>query len=406
MRTLMAVVVCSLAAATAGAGDDPAAGCLHGTVTTDSGREVTGFLRNDAWDTWWDDILTATRTDSPWDAHIDRDALAKERRAAYFQDHGLIDRLAYVLEGQDRKVDTTRQFLCRYGQVARIVFDGNEAAIETTDGGRHQVRRRRDLDGELTVVGGDSVVVDLDDVQEIVFSPAPAGAVPPWRRLGGTVTTDDGTLTGFVSWDRSECTDLDELNGEADGQDYDLAMGTIASIAKDRDGSLVTLRDGRTLHLTGTNDVNADNRGIGIEVAGLGRVTVPWKHFVRVDFDPPGGSGPGREAFAPGRELTGAAEDSDGRRHQGRLVYDLDEGWTWDSFNGTGGDTEYDLPFAGIAVIEPTATGSRVSLRAGTVLELDEGTDASGDNAGVLVLGAGEPVRIPWSRLVRLALDP
>lgn len=406
MRALMAVVACTLAALPAVAGDDPAAGSLHGTVITDSGREVTGFLRNDAWDTWWDDILTATRTDSPWTAYIDEDALAKERRAAYFQDHGLVDRLAYVLGGDDRKVDTARQFLCRYGQVARIVFDGDEATIETTDGGSHQVRRRRDLRGELTIANQDSVVLDLDDVREIIFGPAPAGTVPPWRRLGGTVTTSDGTLTGFISWDRSECTDLDELNGEADGQDHDLAMGTIVSIAKDRDGSLVTLRDGRTLHLTGTNDVNGDNRGIGVEVAGLGRVTVPWKRFVRVDFDPPAGSGPGRADFTPGRELAGTTEDRDGRRHEGRLVYDLDEGWTWDIFNGTGGDSEYDLPFAGIAAIDPTDTGSRVTLRSGTVLELDDGTDATGDNAGILVLGPGEPVRIPWSSLVRLILAP
>ena len=301
MRTLAAIICWVLAALPAAAAADPAAGCLHGTVVTDSGREVTGFLRNDAWDTWWDDILTATRVDSPWIEYIDEDALAKERRAAYFREHGLADRLAYVLGGEDRKIDITRQFLCRYGQVAGIVFDEDEATIETSDGGRHLVQRRgQDLRGEWTIVAGDSVVLDGDEVRRIVFSPAPAGAAPPWRRLGGTVTTDDGILTGFVSWDRSECTDLDELNGEADGRDHDLAMGQVASIAKDRDGSLVTLRDGRTLHLTGTNDVNADNRGIGVEVAGRGRITLPWKHFVRVDFDPPAGSGPGRGDFDPG----------------------------------------------------------------------------------------------------------
>ncbi len=408
MRTLLAILCCGLTAlpaAAATAAVDPAAGCLHGTVVTESGRELTGFLRNDAWDTWWDDILTANRIDSPWSDYIDEDALAKERRAAYFRDHGLVDRLAYVLGGDDRKIDTTRQFLCRYGQVARIVFGADEATIETIDGGSHRVQRRgRDLGGEWTVVAGDSVVLDSGELQRIVFSPAPAGSAPPWRRLGGTVTTAGATLSGFVSWDRSECSDLDELNGEADGRDHDLAMGTIASIAKDRDGSLVTLRDGRTLHLTGTNDVNADNRGIGVEVAGQGRITLPWKHFVRVEFDPAAGSGPGRGDFDPGRELTGTARDRDDRRHEGRLVFDLDEGWTWDIFNGTADGTDHDLPFALIAAIEPVDGGSRVTLRSGTVLELDEGTDATDENAGVLVLGPGEPLRVPWERLLRLVL--
>ncbi|MBE0565495.1 MAG: hypothetical protein IH621_06055 [Krumholzibacteria bacterium] len=403
MRLLVPLLIFAVAgppAARAEAGPPAGAGCLYGTVTTEDGEAVTGFLRTESWDTFWDDVFTAVRSESPWAGQVDPEELAKERRAEYFREEGLVARLAYVLGGGDKRGNDQRQFLCRYGQIARISLDRDGAVVETTDGGRHPVgRRSRDLAGELTVAAAESLVLDFDDLREIVFFQAPAGALPPWRRLSGTVTTTAGTLVGFIRWDLSESVDLDLLDGEDASGDHDLPMGLIASLAKERDGTRVVLRDGRSLLLTGTNDVNADNRGVAVEVADLGRVTVRWRDFVRADFDLPGASGPARGDFPAGGELTGVVTDKDGRRLAGRLVWDLDEGWTWDLLNGSQGGTEYDLPMAAIARIEPEGDGARVTLRAGTVLLLDEGTDVTAANQGVLVMADGTTVRVPWRRL-------
>ncbi|MFO7609372.1 MAG: hypothetical protein R6X35_09290 [Candidatus Krumholzibacteriia bacterium] len=396
----VALLLAAAPAAAAAAADlDPAAGCLYGTVATADGDTLTGFLRTGSWDAFWDDAFTATRAAWPWAEMVDTEELAKERRAEYFREHGLFDRLAYVLEGRDRGPGASRLFLCRYGQIARIALDRGEAEVETTDGGRHRVRRGRDLDGDLTVAAADSQVLDFDDVVSIAFGPAPSGALPPWRRLAGTVTTDDGTLRGFIRWDLSESVDLDVLDGEDGTGDHDLPMGEITSIAKERDGARVVLRDGRSLLLTGTNDVNADNRGVAVELGSRGRVTVPWRRFVRVDFDPPGPAGPGRGAFAPGRELRGTVTDTDGARRGGRLVWDLDEGWTWDLLNGEGGGLTWDIPFAAVASVAPDRDGALVVLRDGTRLRLDGGTDVTAENQGVLLLDGDHSVRVPWRRV-------
>ena len=400
MRAL--ALACTLAAilaapAPAAGPADPGAGALYATVTTDDGRELTGFLRN-GWDTWWDDVFKVRRPENPWLEHVDLEALAAERRAAYFREHGLFDRLAYVLGGEDEKLDAGLLFLCRYGQIARIDRDRDGATVTVTDGTTHAVRPRGvDLGGDLLVVGPDSTEIDWDEIRSVVFAQAPAGAAPPWRRLRGTVRTADGPLEGWIRWDESECTDRDVLDGEADGTDHELPMGTIAAIAKDRDGALVERRDGTRLHLTGTNDVNADNRGIAVSTADRGWVTVPWRHFVRVEFAPPGGPGPARAAFPAGAELHGTVTDADGRRHEGRLVWDLDEGWTWDLLNGERDGVEYELPFGDVRRIVPGPERTRVELRGGAVLELDAGVDVSGDNHGLLVVGPDGVRRLAWA---------
>ena len=120
------------------------------------------------------------------------------------------------------------------------------------------------------------------------------------------------------------------------------------------------------------------------EVAGRGRVIVSWSRFERVDFAAPAASGSGRGFYAPGEELTGSVTTTDGSVRRGRLVWDLDEGWTWDIFNGGEDGVEYEIPFALIAAVERRNDGCRVFLRGGDALDLDAGQDASAANRGLL----------------------
>ncbi len=416
---LALIVSCLLLAGAAGAeaplaptdATDPAAGAIYGTVTDRDGRDLVGFLRFDGWDTWWDDLFAADRDSSPWEGLVDEAMLkdlARERRDAYFATHGLVDRLAYALDG-GRRVDLSRRLVCRYGQVARVTLGRDDGVVETVDGNRYPVRPGRgDLDGDLTVAtaGGDSTVLDFDDVRGIVFAQAPAGALPPWQRLAGEVTTTGGVLAGFVQWDVSENCDLDILDGEDDAGSHDIPMGDIAAIARSRGGSTVTLRDGNVLALSGTNDVNDDNRGLAVHVPGTGRVTVPWKDFVKVTFAAPGPSGAARAAFGAARPLEGRVAIKGGGERRGRLVLDLDEGSTWEILDGEHAGRDYTIPLGLVATLEPGDQGCTVTLRDGGTLLLTEGNDIDADNAGVLVIGPDGAERIAWSRVAALRFDP
>lgn len=396
-----------LASAPAVADDDPAAGALWGTVSTRGGDEIAGFLRFDGGDLWWDDLFAADRTESEWADRVDLGEISRERRDAYFATHGLFERLAYALHDKGQ-VDLGRRLLCHYGRVESITMGEDAAEVVTIDGRRHAVRLHRgDLRGDLLIAsaGGDSTEVDFDRVTSIVFASAPSGSLPPWRRLRGAVATTRGPMQGSIQWDVSENCDLDILDGKDQDGDHDVPMGDIAALVSEGDATEVLLRDGGRLVLTGTNDVNGENRGIAVSDDDGMRTVVPWKHFVRLDLDPLGASGPARADFAAGGPLSGTVTDADGAEHRGQLAWDLDESWTWDLLDGEDQGWERSIPFALIAWLAPQGPACEVELRDGRRLLLDEGNDVDDDNAGVLVMGPGGDVRVPWARTARVVLD-
>jgi hypothetical protein len=105
--------------------------------------------------------------------------------------------------------------------------------------------------------------------------------------------TGRGDFTGFIQWDRRACVAADELAGRTAEGPLRVRFETIRSIARRwRDSSLVTVRDGRDIVLSGTRAVGEANSGIYVDDPRCGRVLLPWDAFERVDFSA-GGSGPG-----------------------------------------------------------------------------------------------------------------
>lgn len=393
-----------VAAVHAETGSVTAGHMIHGTVTTIGGETHTGFIRQEDDDACWDHLFEARRVENPWTDLVDMDALAKERRAAYFASHGLLDRLAYVAHGGDRQNVGKRQFICRYRDLAVLAMDRDEEVVTATmaDGSTHRLREgSRDLGGDLMIGGEDGETVDWDDVLQVEFSPAPDGADPGVTRIWGELSTADGDFAGWVRWDRSEFLTSDILDGDEDGTDHEIPMGDIAAIERVNSRSCrVTLTDGRELVLAGSNDVNEDNRGIVIETAAYGRAVADWKTFRRLDFRVPPADHAPVVPFTGATELTATVTTFDGADHTGRLVLDLDESWAWEILDGHHGGIEYEIPLGNIAVIEKDADGvCTVTTRDGSRLTMSTGQDTGPDNRGVLVLGEGDPVQLAWSQV-------
>lgn len=236
---------------TAPEGAAPSEGLLHGTLATASGMEFTGFV---AWD--MDEILTSD-----------------------------------VLDGDFRG----ERLEIPFGAIASISRDGAGAAWVTLHSGEglrmtgtNDVDRRNDgitvSDPALGVVK-----VQWDQLARVRFhEPAPGrwlegfdGGAP----LAGAVLTASGEeISGRIQWDADESESWEMLNGEAGGAEFQIEFSKIASIAKSAAGAIVTLRDGRSFHLTGSNDVNRGNRGIVVG-AGASQVVVPWKDFVELRLE-------------------------------------------------------------------------------------------------------------------------
>jgi hypothetical protein len=140
-----------------------------------------------------------------------------------------------------------------------------------------------------------------------------------------------------------------------------------------------------------------------VVVPGVGTVKVGWSDFKEATFVPAPSSGGGYAKYAGGRNLSGEVMTRDGR-HQGRIVFDLDESWDFEMLHGRNGDTEFLIPFRDIASITPLGSrGSDVELILGLTIELEESQDVSRKNDGLLVFpSGGKPRYVPWQDVTEL----
>lgn len=228
-------------------GEEPTSRRLFGTVVTASGEEFTGHV---TWDV--DEIFTAD-----------------------------------VLDGEDRDgVDREIPF----GEIRSIARNGSRSArVVLSDGRELVLEGSQDVNSSNTGIsvsdpGLGQIQVEWNDFDEVRFAEsrplAEYDSFDGGRRIRGTVRTDSGEeLDGMIRWDRDETHTWEMLNGESRGVEYNVEFGNIARITKLSGGAEVELRDGRTLRLSDSNDVDRGNRGIVVEREDGSVGLVPWDSF-------------------------------------------------------------------------------------------------------------------------------
>ncbi len=385
-----------------------AQGFLYGRVTTGDGATHVGRLR---WggdeEAFWSEYFNGTKADNAWAARVPPDELPKERIP--------IGLFGVELAVRERPLDLDRPFMARFGDITRIEANGPDLWVTLKSGTVFHLDRYAadDFADGLRVWDGEGGVVDLGErqVRSVELLPTPDLVTTPGR-LHGTVRTRAGDFSGAVQWDREEgvVTDrLDGLGGDASEGEVSLPYGNLRSIARhSRDSVRVTLADGREMVLSGTREAGDGHLGIYVDDRRYGRVLVSWDAFERIDFSP-GGSGPAYDDFPPGHPLTGSVTTRDGRRHSGRLVFDLDESETTETLDAPARGVDYTIPFGLVASIRPEGEEGlpRVGLHNGEELRLDPRGDLSDGNAGLLVFADGGEVSeyVPWSDVERIDLD-
>lgn len=377
---------------------------LYGRVTTVNGVTYEGRLR---WggdeEAFWGHYFNGARKENPWAAHVPPERLPRKRRP--------IEIFGLEIARSERPIGLGRLFMARFGDIARIEARGRDVRVTLKSGSMFDLDRfsASDFDDGVRVWDARRGVVDLDSlwIRAIDLLPSPRPGAAP-SRLHGTVRTRHGDFTGFVQWDRQECTGADELAGHTGSGELRLRFDTIRSIARrSHDSSLVTLLDGREIVLSGARKVGQGNRGVYVDDLRYGRVLVSWDAFERVEFSP-GGSGPAYGDFPPGGPLTGSITTRAGRRLAGRLVYDLDESEVTETLDAPSQGVDYTIPFCLIAsIVLPGAGRARVTLHRGEELLLERSGDLGEGNAGVLIFAGGRerPEYVPWPDVERVDLE-
>ena len=400
---LAVFLIGSCVAVIATAADQPSSGFIYGKVKTRVGKTYTGVIRWGNEEAFWDDHFNANKKDLPY--------------LKYHED-GEGDRRSHGLEifGRRLLVDLgvdSRLLTLRFGDLRSLRVEGSdEATLVLKNGTEIEVEGGSNDLGATLHVHDDSVgdiEIPWRKLDLVEFLPTPESVKPEGRRLWGTVATEDGEFSGYIQWDKQECLSIDRLDGESEDGDMSIEMGRIKSIERrGRRGARLTLRDGRSLELEDTNDVDSSNRGIMVEDERFGRVVVPWGSFEKLNLRDDKGSGHGYADFPACAPLFGTVTDDEGVKHSGRIVFDLDEEEGCEVLNGSHEDIEYNIPFDMIASIAPRGDDEAVvTLRGGAELTLEDSQDVSDRNDGVLVFAnkARRPVYVRWDDIRRIDLD-
>jgi hypothetical protein len=347
---------------------------LYGTVATRHGDTYSGFIRWDRNEGSWADVLDANKV----------------------RDRGSVTQAGI-----------------RFGHIRRIEPQGRDGALLTLKSGE-QVRmeaRATDLgDGLRALVvetpGSGDRKLQWRDLESVEFGPAPEGVSPREARNFGTLTTRNGLeFTGYIAWDVDEIYTTDVLDGDADGARREIPFGSIASI--ERAGSRaarVTLKDGTTLVLRGTNDVNSSIGGISVSDFTLGEVKMDWREFESVRFHPAEVQH-GWGSFGGGRAVTGTVLTEDGHEFKGEIAWDHDETRSWEMLNGEMDGIEFQIELGNVARIRKTGRGALVELRDGRTFELDGSNDVDDGNRGIGIWNGTLPQDVGWDEFAEVRFD-
>lgn len=391
MSTRVAIAVAALLVL-AGPAFASDVGYIYGRVETETGSKYKGQIRWGTEEAFWDDIFNATKAENENLADLDPQVL-DEIRERHWNGWDLLG----VGGGE-----LTHLFAIRFGDLKRLEVRRHENVVAEFRNGEEIMLRggSNDVGAKITVMDPQQGRHEIpwNRIRTVEFLDTPAALED---KLGepiyGTVKSGRYDFTGRIQWDNDETLTSDKLDGRTSDGKASLEFGDIASIRKHRSGVQVVLESGEELYLTGTNDVNSENRGVVVIVPRLGSVKIGWDDFDAVTFSRAPSSGRSYAEYAKGRPLVGTVMTGNGK-WDGQIVFDLDESRDFELLHGKNGVTEYLIPFREIASIKPD--GSRrsiVRLRMGLTIELEESQDVTRDNDGLLVFAGGQKPRyIEW----------
>ncbi|MFY0685702.1 MAG: hypothetical protein JXQ90_00980 [Cyclobacteriaceae bacterium] len=383
-------------------------GFIYGKVTTFDGS-YEGNLRWGKEEIYWTDFFNASKEDNDF---IDQ---LSDREREHLEDHYHVSRNGNWMVNVSINWEDSHlhQFVCQFGELKSIKpYRGDMVKIELQNGERFTLDGSgyNDVGTDIRIMDQElgEVEIDWDRIEMIEFMETPKQLDEKFGDpLYGTVESDEGQFTGFIQWDHDERVTNDKLDGDTEDGDISVKFGKLQSIEKiSSSRSLITLKSGRELELRGSNDVNAENRGIIVTVEGLGRVDIPWEDFESVTFMAAPKSIVTYRDFKNQDKLSGTVTVTNGDVHKGEIAYDLDESMVLEILHGKVYDTEYLIPFRNIASIAPrNDEESIVTLKNGDELILEESQDVTERNSGALVYSGGEPVYIPWKKIEKIDFE-
>ncbi len=382
---------------------------IYGRVQTKSGKQLEGPIRWDRNEGSWFDLLDGSKQLPERNREASKaEGLEADRKSREIRILGI---KIFDLDSMET-FPSSAQSAIRFGHIDRLEsIDSRSARLILKSGEEVVLRGGSDIGRGvrgIIVEDRDEGLVELDwsDLEAIDFlRPSQPTESELGRLLYGTVLTKSGAgFTGFICWDVDELFTTDILDGRDSEKEWDVEFGEIATIQNENSRSArVTLKSGRQLVLSGTNDVNSENRGILILEPSIGQVRVSWKQFEKLVLtDIPASI---ETVFDGGRRLAGTVTTEE-HQYSGLIRWDNDEEYTWEMLGGRYEGIEFEIEFGLIRSIEKSSEESVVvTLRDGRAFQLSGSNDVDSDNKGIFVeLDGGGEKAVSWTDFRSLEL--
>jgi len=377
-------------------------GRIYGTVTTRDGEVYEGLIRWDQNEVGWLDILDGDKV-------IDRNDSESRPEIRIL---GIRFRIQSGSYRSDEKASGIR-----FGHIKSLENTSrNKVLLFLRDGRQMEMRSTSSDIGQsirsIIVEDRRRGIVDLTwrDIESINFTHTPAGLTSHFGdMLYGTVhTRHEQTFSGYICWDMDESLKEDLLDGEdSDERAREIPFKEITEIERyGNRRARVVLKNGETVVLSGTNDVNRSNRDILVLDPSFGQARVSWEEFERLVLEDP----PFVVTYADfpaSVPLRGTVITREGESYSGDICWDNDETYTWELLDGSDGNIDYDIEFGFIQRIERNSSRSAViTLHDGRLFELSDSNDVDQDNDGIFItLDDGEIVILDWYNFERIDFE-
>jgi sporulation protein YlmC with PRC-barrel domain len=379
-------------------------GFIYGKVTTVDNKTYTGQIRWGKEEAYWSDMFNSSKTHNDNLDYLSRKDMKTLRKQKRRRDFGIIrigDHYSYE-----------HVFACRFGDIKTLKVTGrqkvelflkNNIRIKLKGGSNDIGATVRVMDKALG-----EIAIKWSRIDQVDFMPTPAKLdTKMGTALYGTVETHKGKFTGLIQWDHDERLGSDILNGKSEDGRMKIPFKNITTIKKHRWGSLVVLKSGSEVYLTGTNDVEDGNRGIIVSHPLFGRIDIDWEDFKKVSFVAKANSGKGYNDYKAPTMLKGTVTTTDNRTVTGSIIYDLDEKLSIEMLDGKVANLSHQIPFGIIKSITPkNRASSEVELKSGQKIVLGESQDVSERHTGIIVLmGKENKEYIPWDKVSKVSFE-
>ncbi len=382
-------------------------GVIYGKITLKSGAQYQGQIRWGNEEALWDDIFESAKYERPMQNLLTRDEARRIRRRTEEFEFG------FMALWEDKTPNQSFAFRCYFGHIRSLKAQKNNVVLLTLkneQGIRLRINRGGDLDTDITIFdqGKGRRRFGFDEIETIVFQETPKNYnCPLGVPIYGRVSTTMGAFEGFITWDMEECLGNDKISGKDNGKKIDLAFGNIQTLKARRNGSMITLKNGRALFLNEHDDVGPGNHGITVRGLHLGQVSIAWKNFISAAFMKPQLPPPAYDYFKAPQLLAGTVYLNNGSTLKGQLIYDLDEIYDVEFLNGDNSEYKYSVPFSYVKKIEPQNDKfAAVYLNDESQLLLGNNSDVTIRNHGLIVRPlAGRAEYLEWKDIKHIDFE-